>query len=224
MGQPKVIVAIVLAVVLAIAGFVAIGPIAGVAVIVIGGAGVFFLIRQEGATLERPGRARDDDDFLEADDDTRPAGGASDGLPSWDASADTDAPTLSTWQPTADAEPLGTWEPEPAGEGLGTWDPTAATDEGTSDLGGGLGTWEPEAETISLDEPVVDEAEEIALASSLVSSPINEDVASADDIMAASQATEVHFDDGEADSGSDGDNSELARLLAKVQERLAAYE
>ncbi len=47
-------------------------------------------------------------------------------------------------------------------------------------------------------------------------SPINEDVSSADDIMAASQATELHVEQE--------DNSELAKLLAKVQARLAAYE
>jgi hypothetical protein len=46
--------------------------------------------------------------------------------------------------------------------------------------------------------------------------PINEDVASADDIMAASQATELQVESE--------DNSELAKLLAKVQARLAAYE
>jgi hypothetical protein len=46
--------------------------------------------------------------------------------------------------------------------------------------------------------------------------PINEDVSSADDIMAASQATELQV--------QQEDNSELAKLLAKVQARLAAYE
>ena len=50
--------------------------------------------------------------------------------------------------------------------------------------------------------------------------PIDENVESADDIMAASQATELHVEDEDAG----GDNSELAKLLAKVQSRLAAYE
>lgn len=45
---------------------------------------------------------------------------------------------------------------------------------------------------------------------------INEEVSTADDIMAASTATELHVDEA-------GD-SELARLLAKVQARLSAYE
>jgi hypothetical protein len=48
-------------------------------------------------------------------------------------------------------------------------------------------------------------------------SPINEAVSSADDIMAASHATELQVN-------ADGENSELAKLLAKVQARLAAYE
>jgi len=45
---------------------------------------------------------------------------------------------------------------------------------------------------------------------------INEEVSTADDIMAASTATELHVEEA-------GD-SELARLLAKVQARLSAYE
>jgi hypothetical protein len=49
-----------------------------------------------------------------------------------------------------------------------------------------------------------------------LSSPINEAVSTDDDILAASQATELQVTDGE--------NSELAKLLAKVQARLAAYE
>jgi hypothetical protein len=41
-------------------------------------------------------------------------------------------------------------------------------------------------------------------------------VQTADDVMAASEATELHVNDGQ--------DSELARLLAKVQARLASYE
>jgi hypothetical protein len=47
-------------------------------------------------------------------------------------------------------------------------------------------------------------------------SPVNEDVSGADDIMAASQATELHL--------ADGEQTELQKLLAKVQIRLSAYE
>jgi hypothetical protein len=47
--------------------------------------------------------------------------------------------------------------------------------------------------------------------------PIDEAaVQTPDDVMAASEATELIVGDGE--------DSELARLLAKVQQRLAAYE
>ncbi len=45
---------------------------------------------------------------------------------------------------------------------------------------------------------------------------VNEEVAGADDIMAASQATELHL--------ADGEQTELQKLLAKVQIRLSAYE
>lgn len=47
--------------------------------------------------------------------------------------------------------------------------------------------------------------------------PINEQVSTADDIMAASQATELNL------SGSE-EQTELQKLLAKVQIRLSAYE
>lgn len=45
---------------------------------------------------------------------------------------------------------------------------------------------------------------------------INEQVSTADDIMAASQATELNL--------ADGEQTELQKLLAKVQIRLSAYE
>jgi hypothetical protein len=63
---------------------------------------------------------------------------------------------------------------------------------------------EPE---LAVEAPILDE----------LAVPINEDVSSADDILAASQATELQVT-------ADGENSELAKLLAKVQARLAAYE
>jgi hypothetical protein len=46
--------------------------------------------------------------------------------------------------------------------------------------------------------------------------PVNENVTGADDIMAASQATELNL--------ADGEQTELQKLLAKVQIRLSAYE
>jgi hypothetical protein len=80
-------------------------------------------------------------------------------------------------------------------------------------------------DTFELDELTELDDEPIAASSSSSSSGfsfsaapavINEEVSTADDIMAASTATELHVEDA-------GD-SELARLLAKVQARLSAYE
>jgi hypothetical protein len=65
------------------------------------------------------------------------------------------------------------------------------------------------------DEPVVATSGS-AFSFSAAPAVINEEVSTADDIMAASTATELHVEDA-------GD-SELARLLAKVQARLSAYE
>jgi len=45
---------------------------------------------------------------------------------------------------------------------------------------------------------------------------VNEAVTGADDIMAASQATELHL--------ANSEQTELQKLLAKVQIRLSAYE
>jgi hypothetical protein len=65
------------------------------------------------------------------------------------------------------------------------------------------------------DEPIVASSGS-GFSFSSAPSVINEEVSTADDIMAASTATELHVEDA-------GD-SELARLLAKVQARLSAYE
>lgn len=229
MGQPKVIVALVVALLLAVGAFVAFSPVVGLLVLVLGAGAVFFLLRQEGAPAARPRRGRDQE-FLEADDapvaeDTSLSATP---LSTW-APETTDAEPLSAWSPgTLDAEPLSAWSPDTVeAEPLEAWDADTLDTLDTWDTET-LETWESEplttwdeAPTEVAAEPVVDEAEEIAFASSLISSPINEDVASADDIMAASEATELHIA-GEEESG--GEDSELARLLAKVQARLAAYE
>lgn len=67
----------------------------------------------------------------------------------------------------------------------------------------------------------VDEQAEIDRASRVLAgeTQINEAVSTADDIMAASEATELHLE-----TSNSGDDGELAKLLAKVQARLAAYE
>jgi hypothetical protein len=208
-GQPKVIVALVAALVLAIGAFVVVGPVPGVLVLVLGAGAVVLLMRQGGTTTERPRRARDDE-FLEAEDDAAPRASTAQATPlsTW-APDPTEAEPLGTWsQGTTEAEPLSAWSPDTTeAEPLGTWEAEP------------LSTWDAEPLAEPAEETAPDEADEIAFASSLISSPINEDVASADDIMAASEATELHIPDAD-----EGDDSELAKLLAKVQARLAAYE
>lgn len=93
---------------------------------------------------------------------------------------------------------LGT-EGLPAWEALPTW-----------------GASEPEPE---LEPEPVHEPEPAPLATQTLEppAPIDETVRSEDDILAASKATELSI------AASEGD-SELAKLLSKVQDRLAAYE
>jgi hypothetical protein len=77
---------------------------------------------------------------------------------------------------------------------------------------------------VDFDEPAVEMKPAAKVAFSFSSAPpmVNEDVSSADDIIAASHATELIVP-AEPIIGPGGD-SELARLLAKVQARLSAYE
>lgn len=89
-----------------------------------------------------------------------------------------------------------------------------------------------DTKTIELDEfeeaeePVVEKPAKKGGGFSFSSAPpvVNEDVESADDIMAASHATELSVVKEPAAAGGPGENSELAKLLAKVQARLSAYE
>ncbi len=101
-----------------------------------------------------------------------------------------------------------------------------ALDEEEFDALGGLDLEEDDVVALETgdeeadDEPAAaDSGASSGGAFSFTSAPmvINEDVESADDIMAASHATELELDEDAADS-------ELAKLLAKVQARLAAYE
>lgn len=187
-------------------------------------AGGLYLLRRESA---------DEGDFFETPKGER---------------AEPDEPAAST--ATATAEPLATWDPSEGG--LATWTPpeedeapaastTFVEEEEEEPLDVlDLEELEPidefvEAEAAEQAEPdiavieeevdvevdvEVDEEPELvgAEAHATVIDEI-EDVHSDDDIMKASHATELSVTAPEA-----SDNSELAKLLAKVQSRLAAYE
>lgn len=71
-------------------------------------------------------------------------------------------------------------------------------------------------ELSDLDDEPIGSSSDSAFSFAAAPAVINEEVSTADDIMAASTATELHVEEA-------GD-SELARLLAKVQARLSAYE
>lgn len=128
-------------------------------------------------------------------------------------------------------------------EGGGSYDSGHATESTGSDTswGGTEDSWSSGGGESSWtggdwgDEAAAEETAEEAPAANVTSlfggggrpAPINEEVSTADDIMEASKATELHLggaDDGDAAAPAGDDNSELAKLLAKVQARLAAYE
>ena len=180
-----------------------------------------------------------------------PRGG---GLPAWNPTAlDTwSPPSLSEQEEVAPAEEAtqwDTWDNDWAAQGTDTVDeeesnPLDALDrlddidpiaeverldaldnEAAYDPLAALDTVEEIDDLDYQDEPDVDLVEEERPAKagggfSFTSAPpvINEEVQTADDIMAASQATELELPSAE------GGDSELARLLAKVQARLSAYE
>ena len=145
---------------------------------------------------------------------------------SWDVEATTDdgdvvweAGGTDTWEAEATDDGEVTWEAETTD----TWEAEASTEDDDVWTAETTDTWEAEASTEDDDVWGADEVAETSSGASglfSVASPIDENVESADDIMAASQATELHVEDEDAG----GDNSELAKLLAKVQSRLAAYE
>lgn len=149
--------------------------------------------------------------------DPAPAEPSIDDTPSW----------LASPAPADIDEPSGVPEPDLAEAGLPEWSSTDPWADGSTWDGASVATdTNPLDEIARLDEvDVIAELErldeqEAKPSTSLFDvghvAPINEDVASADDIMAASQATELQVESE--------DNSELAKLLAKVQARLAAYE
>ncbi len=242
-NNPKVMIGLavlgVLGVLLIVSGNAAVG--AGALVLAV--AGAVFLMRSGGGS----------DDFLEAPE-RRPArtktkvAEPEEAEEEWEpvAADDDDAAPLPSW---GGGEPLAAWTPpedeaeeEEAEE---EWYEEAAVDEfgdltfeeeeeAEAEEYEPLPTFEfeplaePEEEAIELDfEPLPEpepEPEPVAEAPKAFSFGNNslikeiEDVHTADDIMKSSAATELAL------SSDKGDNSELARLLAKVQNRLAAYD
>jgi hypothetical protein len=148
-------------------------------------------------------------------------------------------PTLPTVEPAP--EPVAetsnwtdSWNNDDNWAGTATWDPApSSTETNPLDELKGFDTLDPIAEVERIEartaedyalepppapEPVEQTYETFSFgnANRGFESPVNEDVSGADDIMAASQATELHL--------ADGEQTELQKLLAKVQIRLSAYE
>jgi hypothetical protein len=143
---------------------------------------------------------------------------------SWDTwekewPADADTLILEEDDPLASLDRLDDIDPVAEVERL-----DAADDDPFASLRGDFEVDTEVEETFELDELTELDDDPIAAPSasgsafsfSAAPAVINEEVSTADDIMAASTATELHVEDA-------GD-SELARLLAKVQARLSAYE
>lgn len=220
--QPKVLVPIAVAV-LAVAGLALwrLGPLVAVGVLVVGGLLAAVVVQRLAG--------RDTSSTLDTLREATTAGAA---VP------------LEPWSPP---EPLQPWSPpEPEDrtdlgwEGDGGWDGGSTWDGGDLALETNpldeldrLGDVDVVAEVERLEATTFDEdiwetdldaaAQRSDAAGTATAAfgvhRVNEDVHSADDIMAASHATELSLD-----GGSGGENSELAKLLAKVQARLAAYE
>jgi hypothetical protein len=168
------------------------------------------------------------------------------GLPAWNPTA------LDTWSPPSLSDPDGATEEAAPESSWDTWDNDWADEpdgDTVTDLSSDddnpladldrLDDIDPIAEVERIDairlderaddivvedEPIIEEqaAPSKGGFSFSAAPPVihEEEIKTADDIMAASQATELTVPD---ESAGDGD-SELAKLLAKVQARLAAYE
>jgi hypothetical protein len=141
-------------------------------------------------------------------------------------------PPAPTFEPT---EPAPAWSDDwSSGDtwsssSATTWDaPPSSTETNPLDELQGFDSLDPIAEVERIENRAADDsyappepapAEETFTSFSFgnASAPlVNEDVSDADDIMAASQATELHL--------AAGEQTELQKLLAKVQIRLSAYE
>lgn len=238
--QAKTGLGLAIVVLLALLAFLRIGPLVGLLVLLAGAGGLVVVLRRT-AGLGGGGRRDRGESFLEASIGTLDAPAAPSNAPTlqpW-----TPPEGLQPWTPPEDiAEPEVTEEPavdlvdelvdpdelERAWEGTSAWgEAEVEVDANPLDELERLDDVDVIAEveriearessTLEFDEVEVVAEPEAPASSGLFSvpAPINEDVRSDDEIMAASQATELSVAE---------DNSELAKLLAKVQARLAAYE
>lgn len=196
------------------------GIIAAGIVLIVGLIGIFVLTKRGGGSS-----TSDEYEYEDADEGDAPAAstggsstGSGGGLPTWSAEP------LATWSPPED----GADEPEPAYASFdddldtSTFDELASFDD--VDAVAEVDTYETvtdDGTDVEYEEVVEAEVEPEPVKTSLFSAPapIREDLHSDEEILEASHATELHVPDAGA-----GDNAELAKLLAKVQSRLAAYE
>jgi hypothetical protein len=247
-------------VVLALIAFLVAGPVVALLLLLIGGAGVYLLVKRDSEGQPRGAGKK----FFDTEEGTAatarsvapPAGEGlptwgGDALPTWGGAETTDD---AGWATDADAEPLTTWDDssiygettyeatsftetpsyeaptyEPPAYDTPTYEAPAAAEETSwsSDDSWSSDSWG--SDTVVEDEPVVEAP--AAHVTSLFGgggrpAPINEEVSTADEIMEASKATELHIGEAPDDAPAAvvDDNSELAKLLAKVQARLAVYE
>ena len=200
------------------------GIIAAGIVLIVGLIGIFVLTKRGGGSSTSDEYEYEYEDADEGDAPAASTGGSSTGsgggLPTWSAEP------LATWSPPED----GADEPEPAYASFdddldtSTFDELASFDD--VDAVAEVDTYETitdDGTDVEYEEVVEAEVEPEPVKTSLFSAPapIREDVHSDEEILEASHATELHVPDAGAGGG---DNAELAKLLAKVQSRLAAYE
>jgi hypothetical protein len=225
----KVIIAVLVVVILSSLMALSEEPMFGAAVLVLGMLGIAVLREKQDEEVHEPsphdGKTKLDHALESAAPRAEAAPAApTGGLPTWSPSAferpvPAPAPTPEPFAFNTPIESSTVADPAPA------WDTWREFDGGT--VAEEYDAQNPLADLDRLDEidPVaeVERLEGLGTAAprtpfSFSSGPVIDEqaVKTADDIMAASQATELQVDDGA--------DSELARLLAKVQARLAAYE
>jgi hypothetical protein len=244
--QAKAIAAVVAVAVIAAGVFLMVDAVAGLGVLVVGVLGVVVVLRRSagGSPAHSSGgrlkgrRARGDTPLDLLPDTTVPiTSSPAAPLPTWTPPAELIGDRASgedsgqSWDSSESWDAGQSWDSSESWEGDGTWsDRGVALDTNPLDALDGLEEVDVVAEVERIDargtapgQPADDlrpvGVEDRVGSNKRVVSPINENVASADDIMAASQATELTVVAPAA-----ADNSELAKLLAKVQARLAAYE